>query len=814
MQRLLQDLGFSARMLLKRPGFTLIIVITLALGIGANTAIFSVVDAVLLRPLPFPEPDRLMVVWNTAPQYGYSQFPIAYGTYIDISEQSQVFEQMGAWNIFDNNLNLSGGDEPEQIPGAHVTSSLFTVLGVKPILGRTFLPEDDKADGPPVVVISEALWKQRFGSDPSLISKQLKLDTKSYTVIGIMPAGFTFPATGKAPKVWLLISQAGFIWAQRDNRGSHDFGIIARLKQGVSASQARVEMDTIAKRLEQAYPQANTNIGIQAVPLHKQAVREIDQSLLILFGAVAFVLLIACTNVANILLARASSRQKEIALRAVLGASRWRLIRLLLTESVLLSVMGGVLGVLIALWGIEVIAAVPSGKPEPYTPYAIPLEYIGLNGQVLGFTFALSLLVGIIFGLIPALQASRIDLNQSLKEGSQRVTERSGRTRSALVVCQIALSLVLLIGAGLMIKSFLRLQQVDPGFQTENVLTAKIILPQSKYHRPSIQRQFYEEVLRRIEALPGVVAAGITRGLPFGEDDNSWFIQIEGQPPPPSGLKNISKFHHVSANYFRAMGIELLDGRLFNEGDTYDGKLVGVVNETFARRFLAGENPIGKRINGGGRGWVEIVGMVKDAKFTALHEEPVPEMYATYFQYFTPWMNIVVRTASDPKNLAGAIRNEVLAVDRDQPIADIQMMGDRISSSVARPRYNATLLSLFALLALILAAVGIYGVISYSVAQRTHEIGIRIALGAQRRDVLKLVVGQGMLLALIGVATGLGAAFALTRVMSTLLFGVSATDATTFVSITLLLTAVALLACWIPARRATRVDPMVALRYE
>jgi putative ABC transport system permease protein len=814
MNALLLDLRFGARMLLKNRGITLIIVITLALGIGANTAIFSIVDAVLLRPLPFPEPDRLVVVWNTAPQYGYSQFPIAYGTVIDISEQNRVFEQLGAWNIFDNNLNLSGGDEPEQIPGAHVTSSLFTVLGVKPILGRTFLPEDEKADRPPVVVVSEGLWKQRFGSDPSLIGKQLKLDTKSYTVIGVMPASFTFPATGKAPKAWLLISQAGFGWAQRDNRGSHDFGIIARLKQGVSIAQAQVEMNTIAKRLEQAYPKPNTDIGIQARPLHKQAVREIDQALLILFGAVAFVLLIACANVANILLARSLSRQKEIALRAVLGASRWRLIRLLLTESVLLSVIGGVLGVLLALWGIEVIAAVPSGKPEPYTPYAIPLDHIGINGQVLGFTFALSLLVGIIFGLIPALQASRIDLNQSLKEGSQRVSWRSGRTRSVLVVCQVALSLVLLIGAGLLIKSFLRLQQVDPGFQTENVLTARIILPQSKYDRPGIQRQFYEEVLRRIEALPGVVAAGITRGLPFGEDDNSWFIQIEGQPPPPSGLKNISKFHNVSANYFRAMGIELLDGRFFNEGDTYNSKLVGIINEAFARRFLAGENPIGKRVYGGGRGWVEIIGVVRDAKFTAIHEDPVPEMYATYFQYFTPWMNIVVRTASDPKNLAGAIKNEVMAVDREQPIADIQTMDDRVSRSIDRPRYNATLLSLFALLALILTAVGIYGVISYSVSQRTHEIGIRIALGAQQRDVLKLVVGDGMLLTLIGIAIGLGAAFALTRVMSTLLFGVNATDPATYVVITLLLSAVALLACWIPARRAMKVDPMIALRCE
>ncbi len=476
--------------------------------------------------------------------------------------------------------------------------------------------------------------------------------------------------------------------------------------------------------------------------------------------------------------------------------------------------MGGALGVLLAMWGIEVTAAVPSGKPEPYTPYAIPLEHIGLNGQVLSFTFALSLLVGIIFGLIPALQASRPDLNQSLKEGSPRASGGSGRTRSVPVVCQIALSLVLLIGAGLMIKSFLRLQQVDPGFQTENVLTAKIILPKSKYYRPSIQRQFYEEVLRRIEALPGVVAACITKGLPLSEDDYGWFIQIEGQPPQPSYMKTISQFRHVSAKYFRAMGIELLDGRPFNEGDTYDGKLVGIINETFARRFLAGENPIGKRVNGGGRGWVEIVGVVKDSKFTAIHEEPVPEMYAPYFQGFTPEMSIVVRAASDPMSLAGAIRNEVLAVDKDQPIAQIQTMADRISSSVARPRYNATLLSLFALLALILAAVGIYGVISYTVSQRTHEIGIRIALGAQQRDVHKLVIGHGMLLALIGAVTGLGAAFALTRVMSTLLFGVSATDPATFVVITLLLTTVALLACWIPSRRATKVDPMVALRCE
>src|SRR5262249_35626328 len=390
-EELWQDLRYGMRMLMKKPGSALIVVITLALGIGANTAIFSVVNAVLLRPLPFPEPNRLVAVWNTAPQFGYSQAPIAYGTFIDISEQSQVFEQLGAWELFDNNLNLSGGGEPELISSAHVTASLFPILGVKPILGRTFLPVDDKTDRPSVVVVSQGLWKRRFSSDPSVIGQELALDTRSYTVIGIMPARFTLPATGKAPEAWLLISQAGFGWAKRENRGSHDFGVIARLKRGVNTLQAQVEMDTIAKRLEQTYPKNNTGFGIRIVPLHKQAIRDLDLALLILFGAVTFVLLIACTNVANILLARASSRQKEIALRAVLGASRWRLIRQLLTESILLSMMGGALGVLLALWGIGVIVAVPSGKPDPYTPYAIPTEHIGLNGQVLVFTFALSL---------------------------------------------------------------------------------------------------------------------------------------------------------------------------------------------------------------------------------------------------------------------------------------------------------------------------------------------------------------------------------------------------------------------------------------
>ena len=806
---LLGDIRYGGRMMFRKPGLTAVAVLTLALGIGANTAIFSVVDAVLLRRLPFPEPDRLTLIWNTAPQIGYSQAPLAYGTFIDISEQNQSFEQIGAWELWDNKSNLSGDGEPEQVRHALVSQNLFSILDIKPVHGRTFLQED-KADSPPVAVISEGLWKRRFGSDPSVIGKELILNTASYTVIGVMPSRFTFPSSGTAPEVWLLLTQVKYPWWDRNNRGSHDFGVIGRLKPGVSLSQAQAEMNTLASRLAD-----KNDMGMAVVSLHRQTVRDMRQSLMLLLGAVAFVLLIACTNVANILLGRAVSRQKEIALRAVLGASRLRVIRQLLTESVLLSLMGGTLGILLALWGIEALAAVPSGKPDVYSPYAIPTDQIGLNGDVLGFTFGLSLAAGIIFGLVPALHASKIDLNQSLKEGSTRASgPRRSRTRGALVVCQIALSLVLLVGAGLMIRSFLRLQRVDPGFQTKNVLTAKIVLPGSKYYRPTLQRQFYEEVMQRVRALPDVVATGITKGLPLSEDDNGRYIQIEGQPPAPPGQQNVAKFHSVSAGYFGAIGIELLEGRLFDERDTYDARVVGIVNETFARRFLPGENPIGKRVNPGDRGWYEIVGVVKDAKFTALSEGPMPEVYATYFQGFNPEMTMVVRTESDPRNLIGSIRQEVLEVDKDQPIAHVQTMTDRVSNSVARPRYDATLLALFALVALVLAAVGIYGVISYSVSQRTHEIGIRMALGAQKSDVLNLALRQGLSLIILGLTAGIAGALALTRVLSNLLYGVSATDPATFIVITLLLAGVGMAACFIPARRAMKVDPIVALRFE
>ena len=812
---LLGDIRYGGRMMFRKPGLTAVAVLTLALGIGANTAIFSVVDAVLLRRLPFPEPDRLTLIWNTAPQIGYPQAPIAYGTFIDIIEQNQSFEQMGAWELWDNKSNLSGGGEPEQVRHALVSENLFSILNIKPIHGRTFLQED-KADSPPVVVISEGLWKRRFGSDPSVIGQELILNTASYTVIGVMPSRFTFPSSGTAPEVWLLLSQVKYPWWDRNNRGTHDFGVIGRLKPGVSLSQSQAEMDTIASRLAEQYPDKNRDMGMQVVSLHQQTVRDTRQSLMLLLGAVAFVLLIACTNVANILLGRAVSRQKEMGLRAVLGASRLRVIRQLLTESVMLSLMGGALGILLALWGIETLAAVPSGKPDVYSPYVIPSDQIGLNSQVLGFTFGLSLAVGIIFGLVPALYASKIDLNQSLKEGSTRASggPRRSRTRGTLVVCQIALSLVLLVGAGLMIRSFLRLQGVDPGFQTKNVLTAKIVLPGSKYYRPTLQRQFYEEVMRRVRALPDVVATGITKGLPLSEDDNARYIQIEGQPPATPGQQNVAKFHSVSAGYFGAIGIDLLEGRLFDEHDTYDARVVGIVNETFARRFLPGENPIGKRVNPGDRGWYEIVGVVKDAKFTALREGPMPEVYATYFQGFNPEMTLVIRTESDPRSLIGSIRQEVLEVDKDQPIAHIQTMTDRISNSVARPRYDATLLALFALVALVLAAVGIYGVISYSVSQRTHEIGIRMALGAQKSDVLNLVLRQGMSLIILGLAAGIAGALALTRVLSNLLYEVSATDPATFIVITLLLAGVGVAACFIPARRAMKVEPIVALRFE
>jgi putative ABC transport system permease protein len=808
LEQLTHDLRFGMRMLTKRPGFTLVAIITLALGIGANTAIFSVVNTVLLQPLPYKDPDRLVMVWEDDTRHGYPRDTPAAANYIDWRDQNQVFEGMAA--IADLSFNLTGIGEPERIDGNRVSANLFDLLGVEPQLGRAFSPEEDQPGGNRVVIMSHGLWQRRFGSDINIIGTPLTLNGVSFTVIGVMPLRFQFP--GPQNELWIPIA---FNSREAANRGRHYLRVVARTKPGVTLQQAQAEMNTIAARLQQQYPDSNTDLGATVIPLHEQLVGDIKPALLVLLGAVGFVLLIACANVANLLLARAAVRQKEIAIRVALGAGRLRLVRQFLTESLLLAALGGVVGLLLSLWGVNLLKAfIPENISQ--------VKAITVDARVLGFTLLVSLLTGLIFGLAPATQASKFDLNETLKEGGRDSASgsRGNRIRGLLVISEVAVSLILLIGAGLLINSFLRLSNVDPGFRADNLLTMQVVLPQLKYPDHARRSAFYTDLLSRVEALPGVKSAAVTNWIPLVLQGDSVGITIEGQPAPPPGQELIVVTRVVSPHYFRTMGIQFLQGRDFDEQrDRADSPAVVVISETMARRFWPGEDPVGKRLTPGRPDnpddWCEVVGIVKDVRQFHLDADPKPQMYFTYEQagLFAP-RHVIVSTEVEPLSLAATVRKTVWEIDKDQPVSDISTMEDVLSESVARQRFSMLLLGIFAAVALALAAVGIYGVMSYSVAQRTREIGIRMALGAQGRDVLKLVIGQGMRLAFIGVTVGLIGAFALTRLMQSLLFGVSATDWLTFVVIAFLLAVVALLACYLPARRATKVDQMIALRYE
>jgi putative ABC transport system permease protein len=813
-----QDARYALRVLWKNRGFTAIALFTLAIGIGANTAIFSVVNSVLLRSLPYAAADRLVIAWDVTAKG--RQTTVSPANFLDWRAQSSVFSQMAAMSGVE--FNVTGDGEPARLRGASVSTNFFQLLGVQPALGQTFQPENGAAADWKTVVLSNSLWQSRFGGDTAIVGKTMTLNGNNYTIIGVMPPQFRWQnfAPGSSsgelaelfvPAIRRDIPQLG-AQTERDisaSRRTSFMRVVGRMKPGVSLSQAQTEMDTIAARLAQAYPETNTNTTIKLIPLQRYLVGDARPGLFMLLFAVGLVLLIACANVANLFLARATTRRKEFAVRAALGAARGRLVRQLLTESALLSLAAGALGLLVAVWGAQgLVVLMPNELPR--------FNDVSIDANVLLFTLVVSTLTGLAFGLIPALQVSRVDLTETLKEGGAKATTIQGRSSRVLIVLEVALSLVLLVGAGLLLKSFLRLQQVKPGFDSNNLIALRVSLPEAKYPQPEQKSRFFEQLLERVKALPGVKDAGAALNLPFPGDDIIFPINIEGQPAPPPGETNSINYQVVSPDYFRTMRISLLSGRDIAATDRTDAPGVVVINESAAKRYFAGADPLGKRIRLGGDDEtpLTIIGVVSDIRQRTLDSQPKAEAYVSYLQSPFGFMGIAIRTEGDPANLLGAVRGAVASVDQQVPAGNVHTMNELMSESLARQRSTSLLAGLFGLVALLLASVGIYGVISYMVTQRTREIGIRIALGAKRRDVLRMIVGYGMGLALVGVGIGLLVSFALTRAIAGLLYEVSTTDPLIYTAVALLLSAVALVACLVPARRATKVDPMIALRYE
>ena len=831
MESIMQDLRYGFRMLVKNPTFTFIAVLALALGIGANTAIFSVVNVMLLRPLPFADADQLVAIWTSNPARSTTRGATAPPDFRAWQEQNKVFDGVGAYYLGD--FNISASNEPERVRGAFVSSNLFPLLGTKPALGRNFTPEEEQFGQHRVAILGHGLWQRRFGSDPNLIGKQVTLNAESYTVVGVMPPDVWLRQAKQKAELWVPMAfEPG---SNQNTRNNYFLNVIGRLKPGVEISQAQAEMNVISGQLEQGFKE-NAGLGARLVSLSEETAGDNRSILLILMGAVGFVLLIACANVANLLLSRAAARERETALRIALGASRGRLIRQWLTENLLLSVLGGALGLALAYWGLQAIVAL---APENPSRDAIITRGVGItmDYRVLFFTLLLSVLTGVIFGLLPVIQASNPDLNKALKDSGRSTTGsvRSRRLRGVLVVSEIALALILLVGAGLMLKSFMGLQSISPGFNSDNLLTMQIALPELKYKDAQQRTAFFQQVIERVKGLPGVQAVGATTGLPMSNESWGKQFSIEGRTPPAT-LDQVEavEFHQITPDYFRATGISLLKGRFFTEQDTKDSPGVVIINESVARTFFPNEDPIGKRVwmgppetmlspqllpPGGQFPRATIVGVIGDVMSYGVNRPIEWEVFAPHLHgggnIPLGKMYLTVRTSGgDPLALTSAVRNQVRAIDSDQPVADIKTMEQRLSDSLWQPRFNMILLAIFAGVAALLAAIGIYGVISYSVAQRTSEIGIRIALGAQASDVLKLIMGQGITLAIVGLGIGLVAAFALTRVLSSLLYGVSSTDVSIFALVSVMLLAMTLLGSFIPARRATKVDPMVALRNE
>ena len=824
-----QDIRYGARMLINNPGFTSVAVLTLGLGIGANTAIFSVINAVLLKPLPYLQPDRLVMLWERNPRQGLEQEKVSGPDYLDWQKQNRVFEEMAFWPgwLGASEFNLVNRDGVEKVKGIYASSSLFSLLGVKPLLGRSFLPDEDQREGNRVAVLSHSLWQRRFAGDSKVIGQTLTVDTygrRTYTIVGVMPPGFTFP---DRCDFWL---PAGWMGVRLDERRSaHWHAVIARLKSGVTLAQARTEMSAVQAGIAQQHPQDLIGSEVVVVPLLEQMVgRNLRLALLVLWSVVACVLLIACVNVANLLLARGASRQREIAVRAALGASRRRITAQLLSENLLLAGAGGLLGLGLAHWTARLLLAIGARQ--------LPrLQEVRLDGAALAFTLFVALLTSLLFGLGPAWQSSTPALSETLKESGRGATAglKRNRLRGLLVVSEIALSFVLLIGAGLMTRSFLRLVQIQRGFEPDHLFTAQLDFSVSGFTtwieptstRPQVT---LHELMERLRTHPEFQVVAAVSTLPENAGGaRTQTIALENHPTPGSGEYPTANFQGISPEYFRALGVPLLEGRAFSERDIYQAPPVALINETLARRYFPNENPIGKRLAMGGRKnpgqpepvapnarspWMEIVGVVADMKKLSLNAETVPDVFVPYWQWPMQTPFLVVRSAANPAAIASAIRGELRAVNKNLPVPRIRAMKEILSETVSQPRLHAMLLNLFGLSALLLAAVGVYGVIAYSATQRTHEIGIRMALGAPRGKVLALILKQGMELVVLGTGIGFLIALAFTRVMRSLLYEVTPADPLTFAGATLLLLAIGLLACWIPARRATRVDPMVALR--
>ena len=805
------DVRYAFRTLRRNPGFAIVVLLTLALGIGANAAIFSVVNGVLLRPLPYRDADRLMVIWGDLKRPGLNDIPASAGEYVDYRDRSHAFEQVAAYDTV--GFNLTGGGEPERVDGAIVSTTFFSLLGASAQVGRTLVADEDQPGRDDVVVLSHSLWTRRFNANPAIVGQTIPVDGRPAQVVGVMPAAFQFPE--RSIEIWkpfLLDAEA----LSDNNRGSHGYAALARLKAGISRQQAQSDLNAVTAAFKADHPSNYRNgFGTTLRPLQEEIVGDTGRPLIVLLGAVAVVLLIACANVANLLLARAASRRKEIALRTALGATRGRLVRQLITESVLVSAIGGLIGLGLAAWGVDLlIASAPDSIPR--------IQEVGVDARVAGFTALMSLATGLVFGLVPALRASRAPLNDALKEGGRAggggVHGLAGR---ALVVSEVALSLVLLIAAGLLIHSFTRLQDVAPGFDSSRLLTFRLSLPESRYTTFQKGQSFFDEFFSGLRRSPGVRGVAAINALPFSGLGGSRSFHIEGREEKRPEDQTEEQLRIVTDGYFAVMGIPIVAGREFTDRDALNQPRVAVVNDAMAKKHWPHESPIGRRVSFSTDEphWYEIVGVAGNIKHRTLEAADRPELYVPYRQpLFAGWtvrpMYVIARTSADPASTVAIARHEVARVDRDQPISDVRTMDERIGRSLSSRRFSMVLLALFAGLALTLAAVGIYGIVAYSVTERTHEIGVRVALGAQRRDVMAMVVGQGMAMTLVGTAIGVAASAALARLMSSLLFGVSAVDPATFVAIPLLLIAVALAACYVPARRAMRVDPLQTLRAE